>query len=146
MKKIYLIFLSLTLIGCTSPYSAAGIPEIPGIQVGMRGAEEAELILSNELPNDCDYLRDAILLKSAAVALGQNFDHFEFTDYETSKLEFLQNKRVVKSVITVHLCRGTCPQMYSAQSISHMLVGKFSQPTWKSAAQKNSSGKICTIE
>lgn len=134
MIKRYTIFLSLFIGACASPYSARNIPEIPGLDARLAGDDKAEIFISNNFPRDCDYRRDGVLLKAAYITLANDYDHFEFSsDEDASKLNYKTIKLSSDAPISVYLCRGTCPLMYSADSVSHMLVSKFSRGTWATA-------------
>lgn len=146
MKMRLGIFLVMGFAACTSPYAAANIPVIPGVDFKYTNVDQAELTISHDLPNDCQYIRDAVLLTSARASLQQGFDHFEFSEGEDeSKAIFFQKRKNFNSHMYIHLCRGTCPLMYSADSISHMLVVKFSKATWGSAKQTEVNDKSCKI-
>ncbi len=131
MIKRNIILLSLFVGACTSPYAASNIPEIPGLDTRLVNEERAEIFISRDFPRDCEYRRNSVLLKAAYIALANNYDHFEFSsDEDVSKLNYKSIKLSSEAPIPVYLCRGTCPLMYSADSISHMLVSKFSRGTW----------------
>jgi hypothetical protein len=143
-------FLSLTasflmiysMTGCTSPYSARGIPEVQGLEAKYIDADTAEITISQDFPKDCEYRRNAILLKSAYIALSYDYDHFEFTtEEEASKLGYNPINLNSDQPIKVYLCRGTCPVMYSASSMSHILVTKFSRPTWQTPPTRHQEEK-----
>ena len=134
--------IAFSMIGCTSPYSARGIPEIQGIEAKYSDVDTAEITISQDFPKDCEYRRNAILLKSAYVALSYDYDHFEFTSQEeVSKLGFNPIRLSSDEPIKVYLCRGTCPLMYSANSLSHILVTKFSRPTWQTPPSRHQDEK-----
>ena len=146
MKKALLFLLLASLCACTSPYSARGIPEIPGVQANMVDVDQAELVISVNFPRDCEYRRNAILLKSAAVALAHDFDHFEFSsDEETSKVRYTPISLNSDRPIRVYLCRGTCPLMYSADAMSHLLVSKFAHATWETRSANRADEK-CLLD
>ena len=132
VKIISFLLIALSIIGCTSPYAARGIPEIQGLDAAIVGTDVAEITISHDFPKDCEYRRNAILLKSAYIALSYDYDHFEFTsEDDVSKLRYEPIRLTSDQPIKVYLCRGTCPLMYSATSMSHILVSKFSHPTWE---------------
>jgi len=134
--------LVIPLIGCTSPYAARGMPEIQGIDAKYIDTDTAEITISREFPKDCEYRRNAILLKSAYIALAYDYDHFEFTsEEEISKLGFNPILLNTDQPIKVYLCRGTCPLMYSANSLSHILVSKFSHATWQAPPSRRQDEK-----
>jgi hypothetical protein len=130
------------MTGCTSPYSARGIPEIQGLDAKYIDEDSAEITISHDFPKDCEYRRNAILLKAAYIALSYDYDHFEFTsEEEVSKLGYNPIRLNSDQPIKVYLCRGTCPLMYSAGSLSHILVTKFSHPTWQTPPTKHQDEK-----
>ena len=132
----------ISLIACTSPYSARGIPEVQGLEAKYIDADTAEITISQDFPKDCEYRRNAILLKSAYIALSYDYDHFEFTtEEEVSKLGYNPINLNSDQPIKVYLCRGTCPVMYSASSMSHILVTKFSRPTWQTPPTRHQEEK-----
>ena len=129
--KRYIILLYLFIGACTSPYAASNIPEIAGLDARLVNEEKAEIFISRDFPKDCEYRRNSVLLKAAYIALANNYDHFEFSsDDDVSKLNYKSIKLSSDAPVSVYLCRGTCPLMYSADSVSHMLVSKFSRGTW----------------
>lgn len=133
MRNSLAIILFILLSACTSPYAARGIPEIPGIDAEMVGDDEAQLSFTKDFRTDCDYRRNAVLLKSAYIALSNDYDHFDFVHNEDiSRAGYKTISLDSVAPIKVYLCRGTCPLMYSADAISHTLVTKFSHPTWES--------------
>ena len=135
-------FVVISIVGCTSPYSARGIPEIQGIEAKYVDVDTAEITISQDFPKDCEYRRNAILLKSAYIALSYGYDHFEFiSQEEASKLGYNPIRLNSDQPIKVYLCRGTCPLMYSANSLSHILVTKFSRATWQVPPSKHQDEK-----
>lgn len=121
------VFASVMLNGCNSPYAAQEIPEIKGLNSSMVGSDVGEITFNSDLPNDCVYRRDAVMLRSASLAMKHNYDHFEYSEGDASRLRFLIDCKKDTKPIKVYFCRGACPTMYSADSISHVLVIKFAK-------------------
>ena len=118
---------SVMLYGCNSPYSAQEIPEIRGVNSSMIGADVGEITFNSDLPNDCVYRKDAVMLRSASLAIKYSYDHFEYSEGDNSRLRFLVDCKKDLKPVKVYFCRGTCTTMYSADSISHVLVPKFAR-------------------
>lgn len=131
MRNLITIFFFILLSACTSPYAARGIPDIPGMNAVMVGDDEAQLTFSDDSITNCEYRRNAVLLKSAYIALSNDYDHFDFVrDDDFSRTGYKAISLTSTAPIKVYLCRGTCPLMYSADATSHLLVTKFSHATW----------------
>lgn len=123
MRQIWLPAFLLLVSGCSSPYSAEGIPDLPGMQAEFIADDKALIIISPELQSDFARRRDAILLKAAAAALESHYDYFEFIGPTPYRDVSAFSKPV--SPVIVHFCRGTCPGMFSADTIAHILVREF---------------------
>ena len=146
MKFWVTILAFAGLAACASPYSASSMPDIPGVNITYSDFDRAQLSLSHELPWDCEYIRDAILLMSARAALKYEFDHFELTqDEDGSQAIFLERKTAFDKVMNIHFCRGTCPMMYSANALSHVVLPKFSKATWTSTKHPQTTSDTCKI-
>ncbi len=138
LTKRPLVLLSFFVAACTSPYAASNIPEIAGLDARLVDESTAKIFIADNFPQDCEYRRNAVLLKSAYIALANDYDHFEFSSDEDASVENYKSIKLSSNApITVYLCRGTCPLMYSADALSHVLVSKFSRGTWSNPAVGN---------
>lgn len=146
MRKIILFILPFLLLACTSPYAGRGMPEISGINAVLVGTDEGQLTFSNDFVASCEYRRNAVLLKSAYIALMNDYDHFDFVqDDGLSRTGYNAISLTSNVPIKVYLCRGTCPLMYSADATSHLLVAKFSHATWDNQP-RNKKDEKCFLE
>lgn len=125
--RVSILFLACIafLSGCAlpSPFSATGIPDLPEVQVAKAADDELTLATSPGLSPNCR--RDAIFLMAAKIALENSRGYFQIvgetkTQYSTIKANEL------KEPVTIKLCSGVCPGMFSANGIAHILVPKFS--------------------
>jgi len=87
---------------------------------------EANIQIDETLSVQGDCRRDALLITAAKIALQYHFTHFDFVKNPNSvkgNLSHITNGKDTN--ISVFLCRGVCPTMYSADSIAHMLTRRF---------------------
>jgi hypothetical protein len=120
-----LLFLSF-LSACSSPYKIYSSGDVP-VETRMTGPDLVELIPSRELKTDCQR-RDAILFKAAAVAMENNFTHFEFVGEPALSYSEIASSRHRERLIA-RLCRGPCSGYgYSADAIVHVLLPKYRPP------------------
>jgi hypothetical protein len=116
-----IIFLSSCAL--PSPYSAAGIPDLPEVEVTRSAEGELRLFTSPGLSPKCR--RDAIFLKAAKITLENSSSHFQIVG-ETKTQYSSINANELQEPVTIKLCGGVCPGMFSASGIAHILVPKFS--------------------
>lgn len=135
--------LFLFLGACnTSPYTAAGIPSLKEINYVWLDDKRAELTFTDRARPECEANRDALMLKSAYLALSRGFDHFSMPD----NIEFRSSLKSSRKPIIIDFCRGACPGMYSADALSHVLVNKFSGATFPSGGNKTATIYRCEEE
>ncbi|MGJ0502432.1 MAG: hypothetical protein ACR65X_01585 [Methylocystis sp.] len=147
MRQTWLTAFLLLVSGCASPYSAEGIPDLPGVRAEFIADDKAQIIVPPELQFDCGRTRDAVLLKAAVAALESHHEYFEFVDPTGTQYGDLSAIGKPTSPVIVHFCRRTCPGMFSADAIAHVLVRKFESDVRSVWAHGNSDsiGAIACI-
>ncbi len=126
LRYYAVILLSLLLCGCMSPYGPTYLPVFSWIKWTLVEYDEVNIQIDEKAPEQSSCKRDAILLTAAKIALQHNYSYFDFTkDPRIAKesLNHILNGR--EKSFSVFLCRGVCPTMYSAISISHLLSHRF---------------------
>jgi hypothetical protein len=124
-RSAFFLSCCLYLSSCAlpSPYSALGIPELQEVQVASLAEGELKLTTSPGLSPNCR--RDAIFLKAAKITLENSNSHFQIVGETKTQYATIDPKEL-REPVTIRLCSGVCPGMFSANGIAHVLVPKFS--------------------
>ena len=128
MRHIALLpAILIILSSCARPsaYSAAEITVLT--QVDVRRIHENEFQLSTSPGLSANCRRDAIFLEASKIALENDKTHFQIVGGAKTQYESINAKELIEPV-SINLCRGVCPGMFSASGVSHILLPKFSPP------------------